>query len=143
SPDEFQRLQPWIRLADRLGAIVSQMGAARIEAIGIRYYGALADDPAAKVLASSVAAGVLRRILSGGVSMVNASTAARERGIEIIESRSSRPRHFTSLVSVKLHTSGGERAGLRGPAPRLRARRPRGVLHGAGPSAGFALLPNP
>jgi D-3-phosphoglycerate dehydrogenase len=108
SPDEFQRLQPWIRLADRLGAIVSQMGAARIEAIGIRYYGALADDPAAKVLASSVAAGVLRRILSGGVSMVNASTAARERGIEIIESRSSRPRHFTSLVSVKLHTSGGE-----------------------------------
>ena len=85
------------------------MGAARIEAIGIRYYGALADDPAAKVLASSVAAGVLRRILSGGVSMVNACTAARERGIEIIESRSSRPRHFTSLVSVKLHTSGGER----------------------------------
>jgi D-3-phosphoglycerate dehydrogenase len=109
SPDEFQRLQPWIRLADRLGAIVSQMGAARIEAIGIRYYGALADDPAAKVLANSVAAGVLRPILSGGVSMVNACTAARERGIEIVESRSSRPRHFTSLVSVKLHTSGGER----------------------------------
>ena len=109
SPDEFQRLRPWLRLADRLGAIASQMGPARIEAIGVRYYGALADDPAAKVLASSVAAGVLRPILSGGVSMVNACTAARERGIEIVESRSSRPRHFTSLVSVKLHTSAGER----------------------------------
>ena len=109
SPDAFHRLQPWIRLADRLGAIVSQMGAARIEAIGVRYYGALADDPAAKVLASSVAAGVLRPILSGGVSMVNASAAARERGIEIVESRSSRTRHFTSLLSVKLQTSTGER----------------------------------
>ena len=33
-PDELQRLQPWIRLADQLAAIVAQMGAARIEAIG-------------------------------------------------------------------------------------------------------------
>jgi D-3-phosphoglycerate dehydrogenase len=109
SGEEFQKLQPWVRLADRLGAIVGQMGAARIEAIGVRYYGALAENPATTALAASVAAGVLRRILSGGVSIVNAAAAARERGIEIVESRSSRPRHFTSLVSVKLHTSAGER----------------------------------
>ena len=32
-----------------------------------------------------------------------------ERGIDIVESRSSRSRHFTSLVSIKLHTSDGER----------------------------------
>jgi D-3-phosphoglycerate dehydrogenase / 2-oxoglutarate reductase len=108
-PDELQRLQPWIRLADRLATLVTQMGAARIEALGLRYYGALADTRAADVLASSAAAGVLRPILSGGVSIVNARAAARERGIEIIESRSTRPRHFTSLVSVKLHTSDGER----------------------------------
>ena len=109
APDVFQRLQPWIRLADRLGALVSQMGTARIEAIGIRYYGVLADSATSNVLASSVAAGVLRPILSGGVSLVNATAAARDRGIEIVESRSSRARHFTSLVSVKLHTSDGER----------------------------------
>jgi D-3-phosphoglycerate dehydrogenase len=61
------------------------------------------------VLAASAAAGVLRPILAGGVSIVNARAAARERGIEIIESRSTRPRHFTSLVSIKLHTSEGDR----------------------------------
>jgi D-3-phosphoglycerate dehydrogenase len=108
-PDELQRLQPWIRLADHLAAIVSQMGVARLEAIAVRYYGALADSRAADVLASSAAAGVLRPILSGGVSIVNARAVARERGIEIIESRSTRTRHFTSLVSLKLHTSDGER----------------------------------
>ena len=75
----------------------------------LRYYGALADSRAADILASSAAAGVLRPILSGGVSIVNARAAARERGIEIIESRSTRPRHYTSLVSLKLHTSDGER----------------------------------
>src|SRR5262245_43856262 len=108
-PDELQRLQPWVRLADHLATLLTQMGAARIQAIGLRYYGALAETRAAEVLAASAAAGVLRPILSGGVSMINARAVARERGIEIIESRSTRTRDFTSLVSVKLHTSDGER----------------------------------
>jgi D-3-phosphoglycerate dehydrogenase len=108
-PDEMQRLQPWIRLADRLGALVSQLGQARIEAIGVRCYGALLESRGVDVLASSAAAGALRPILSGGVSIVNARAAARERGIDIIESRSSRARHFTSLLSIKLHTDAGER----------------------------------
>ena len=109
-PDELQRLQPWIKLADALAVIVAQMGGAtRVDALGVRYYGALAESRAADVLGSSAAAGLLRPILSGGVSMVNARAAARERGIDIIETRSSRARHFTSLVSVKLHTSAGER----------------------------------
>jgi D-3-phosphoglycerate dehydrogenase len=108
-PEELQRLQPWIRLADNLATIVTQMGAARVETIALRYYGALADSRAAEILAASAAAGVLRPILSGGVSIVNARSAARERGIDIVESRSTRPRIFTSLVSLKLHTSDGER----------------------------------
>ena len=108
-PDELHRLQPWIRLADQLGALVSQMGTARIEALGVRYYGALVESRGVDILAASAAAGVLRPILSTGVSIVNARAAARERGIDIIESRSSRPRHFTSLLSIKLHTDVGER----------------------------------
>ncbi len=34
-PDQLQRLQPWILLADRLGGLVSQLGTARIEALGV------------------------------------------------------------------------------------------------------------
>jgi D-3-phosphoglycerate dehydrogenase len=108
-PEELQQLQPWIRLTDNLSTLLAQMGAARIDTIGLRYYGRLADSRALDVLAAGAAAGALRPILSGGVSIVNARSAARDRGIEIIESRSTRPRHFTSLVSVKLHTSDGER----------------------------------
>jgi D-3-phosphoglycerate dehydrogenase len=107
--DELQRLQPWLRLAESLAAVVSQMGPARVEQIAVRYYGSLADSRAAELLASSAAAGVLRPILSGGVSVVNARAAARERSIEITETRSTRPRNFASLVSLKLHTSDGER----------------------------------
>jgi D-3-phosphoglycerate dehydrogenase len=108
-PDELQRLQPWIRLSDQLGALASQMGTARIEALGVRYYGALVESRGVDVLAASAAAGVLRPILSGGVSIVNARAAALARGIDIVESRSSRSRHFTSLVSIKLTTDAGDR----------------------------------
>jgi D-3-phosphoglycerate dehydrogenase len=109
-PEELQRLQPWIRLVDLLGAMASQMGVARIEAISLRYYGALAESHATDLLASSAAAGVLRPILSDNeVSIVNARSVARQRGIDIVESRSARPRDFTSLVSLKVLTSGGER----------------------------------
>ncbi len=108
-PDELQRLQGWIRLADHLGGLVSQMGAARINALGVRYYGALVESGGVGVLAASAAAGILRPILSGGVSIVNGREAAQARGIDVIESRSSRARHYTSLLSIKLHTDAGER----------------------------------
>jgi len=108
-PDTLRRLQPWIRLADHLAAIVTQMRPARIHALGLRYYGALAENRAADVLAAGAAASMLRPILSGGVSIVNARAVARDRGIEILETRSSRARDFTSLLSIKLHTSDGER----------------------------------
>src|SRR3954471_755069 len=108
-PDELQRLQPWIRLSDQLGTLASQMGTARIEALGVRYYGALVENPGVDVLAASAAAGVLRPILSSGVSIVNARAAAIARGIDIVESRSSRSRHFPSLLSIKLTTDAGDR----------------------------------
>jgi len=109
NPEELQRLQPWIRLSDHLAGLVSQMGTARIEELGVRYYGALVESRGVDVIAASAAAGVLRPILSSGVSIVNARAAARARGIDIVESRSSRSRHFTSLLSIKLRTDAGER----------------------------------
>src|SRR5204863_7038933 len=100
-PEELQQLQPWIRLADQLGGLAAQMGTARIQALGVRYYGTLADGRAVGVLAASAAAGVLRPILSSGVSIVNARAAAEARGMDIIESRSSRARDYTALLSIK------------------------------------------
>ncbi len=85
------------------------MGTARIEALGVRYCGALTDGRAVGVLAASAAAGVLRPILSSGVSMINARAAARERGIDIVESRSSRARDYATLLTITLKTDRGER----------------------------------
>lgn len=108
SPEDFNRLRPWLEVAERLGSLVAQMGQARMTAIGVRYYGELAEGRI-DVLTRSVLVGVFTRIVSGGVTPVNAKDIAADRGIEVIESRSSRVRDYTSLLSVKLHTSAGER----------------------------------
>jgi D-3-phosphoglycerate dehydrogenase len=108
SLEEYKRIRPYLVLAERLGSIVAHLGEARIEAVGVRYYGELAAENG-QLLGSAVLVGLFGAMLSSGVTPVNARTVASQRGIELIESRSSRPRNFTSLISVKLQTSAGER----------------------------------
>ena len=102
SPEAYKRLGPYLTLARSLGVVVAQMGEARISAIGVRYYGDLAGEDN-QLLGSAVLEGVLSSILSGGVTPINARTIAADRGIELVESRSTRARNYTSLISVKLH----------------------------------------
>ncbi len=106
--EEYRRLRPFLLMAERLGTIVSQMGEARTHAVGLRYYGELAQARS-ELLGPAVLVGLFRPILSTAVTAVNARAIAASRGIEIVESRSSRGRDYTSLLSVKLHTDAGER----------------------------------
>ncbi len=105
--EEYGRLRPFIQLAERMGALVSQLAEGRTQSLGIRYYGPLVSEHA-QFIASAVVAGVLRPMLSSSVTVVNARAIAAERGIEVVESRSSRPRSFANMLSVKLQTTGGE-----------------------------------
>ena len=120
--EEFARVRPFLVLAERIGTLVSQIAEGRTRAIGIRYYGPLVSEHA-DLIASSVVVGVLRPMLSSNVTVVNARALAAERGIEVIESRSSRPRALANILSVKLHTTGGERwvegTVFEGESPRL------------------------
>ena len=106
--EDAKRLRPFMVLAERMGMLLSQVAAGRTHALGVRYYGDLLTAHG-QLLANSAIAGVLRPILSTAVTVVNARAVAAQRGIEIIESRSSRPRDFGNLLSLKLHTDEGER----------------------------------
>jgi D-3-phosphoglycerate dehydrogenase len=120
--DEFARVRPFMQLAERMGTLLSQTAPGRMHGVSIRYYGPLATAHA-DLLASAVVAGVLRPMLYESVTVVNARAVAEERGIEIVESRSSRVRDFANMLSVKLQTTGGERwiegTVFEGASPRL------------------------
>ena len=107
-PEEFARLQPFIALAERLGTFVAQMSDGGALSIGVRYYGELAEMRT-DMIVNAVLTGFFKPILSSAVTMVNARSVAAERGIEVVESRSTRTRDYTSLISVKLQTNAGER----------------------------------
>jgi D-3-phosphoglycerate dehydrogenase len=108
SAEEFNRLRPFLDLGERLGHFIAQMNEGRVKALGVRYYGDLAAGRT-DMIANSVLVGLFKPMLEAGVTPVNARNVAHERGIEIIESRSTRSRNYTSLLSVKLHTPDGER----------------------------------
>jgi D-3-phosphoglycerate dehydrogenase len=108
SPEEFKRLQPFVVLAERLGAFIAQMNEDRVREVSVRYYGELTRSRNG-VIVNAVLAGLLKPILSSGVTLVNARAVAAERGIEVTESLSTRPRNYTSLISLKLLTRQGER----------------------------------
>ena len=108
SAEEYKRLQPCVDLGERLGTFVAQMNDHRATAVSIRYYGTLAQSRN-DVVVNAVLAGIFKPILSSGVTLVNARRLAEDRGIEVIESRSERPRDYTSLISVQLHSAQGDR----------------------------------
>ena len=108
SPEEFRRLQPYVTLAERLGSLLAQIADERVEGVGVRYYGELAES-SHDMLVGAVLVGLFRPMLSSTVTLVNARAVAKQRGLEVIESHSSRARNFTSLISVKLYTNHGER----------------------------------
>jgi D-3-phosphoglycerate dehydrogenase len=108
SPEEFSRLHPFLELGERLGVFLAQMNHGRVKSLAVRYYGDLAIGRNDMVV-NAVLVGLFKPMLSSGVTPVNARAVAAERGIEVIESRSTRSRNYTSLLSVKLDTAEGER----------------------------------
>ena len=121
APEEFQRIKPFVKLAKQLGCLVGQMGEARIESISVRYYGDLAPGQH-PLVANAVLVGLFQAILSDTVTEVNARAVASERGIDLVESSSTRSREYRSVLSVVLTTSDGQRwveGTLAGDNPRL------------------------
>jgi len=109
SAEEFKRLQPFVALGEKLGAFLAQMNDTRAHELSVRYYGELANGRS-DMIANAVLVGLFRPIQITGVTLVNARTVATSRGLDVVESRSTRARNYTSLISVKLRTEAGDRS---------------------------------
>lgn len=104
--EEYRKLGPFITLGEKLGGFVSQISVGRMNQIGIRYYGEVVDANTT-LIANAIIVGILKPILYE-VNTINARTLLEQRGIELIETRSSRQRSYSNLISVRLRTDFGE-----------------------------------
>jgi D-3-phosphoglycerate dehydrogenase len=103
--DLLPKVQPYLSLAERLGAFAGQICEGGIEKINIEYRGEVAELATAPITIAALK-GLLSPILEETVNYVNAPAIAKERGIEVKESKISHAGDFSTLVILKVEAGG-------------------------------------
>jgi len=107
SPELLQVLGPYLTLCEKLGSLQAQLLADAPRELAIEYAGEVANYDV-KSLTLAVLRGLLNRVLdSNAVNYVNAPAIARERGIKIVESKTSQSKGFLNLVTVTINSGKG------------------------------------
>ena len=123
SHDEYVEMQPYIVLAERLGAFLAQASEATLEEISLRYSGHIAEWKT-DLIRNAAVKGILNQALDEKANLVNAASIAASRGLEIHEARKPKSSGGAGSVLSILTRSGSEEhlvkgAVLHGNTPRL------------------------
>lgn len=124
SAEEYAKMQPYIVLAERMGAFLAQVSEGRFEEISIRYSGHIAEWKT-DLIRNGAVKGILNQALEEKANLVNAATIASERGLRVLESHKGKASTggAGSVLSIFLKTSSEEHmvkgAVLHETAPRL------------------------
>jgi D-3-phosphoglycerate dehydrogenase len=105
-PEDVEFFQPYLGLLVMLGKLATQLADGHLRSAEISYRGEIAERNVT-VLTAAAVQGLLEPISDTPLNLVNAPLYAQQRGLEIVETRSSTPAHYTSLVRVTVHTREG------------------------------------
>jgi D-3-phosphoglycerate dehydrogenase len=108
SPAVAARIGPLLPAAQRFGQLAAALLPGPLTSVGVRVYGELAALPS-RPLADAILTGLFSGILAEGVSPVNVRAIAGQRGVEIVESQSSRAHDHVDVVSLKVWSGTTER----------------------------------
>ena len=94
-------LQPYLVLGEKLGGFLAQVIIGAPLEVQVEYSGEIVEYDVTPATAA-VLRGLLSPVLESPINYVNAPLIARERGIRVVESRSSRPSDFLNSVTVRV-----------------------------------------
>jgi D-3-phosphoglycerate dehydrogenase len=100
---ELQELRLYIDLARRLGLLHAQMDQGALRKAALHYRGEVAGKNT-RLLTAAFAAGLLETRLAENVNIVNAELLAQERGIELVEEKTSTKGDFSTLIRAVVET---------------------------------------
>jgi D-3-phosphoglycerate dehydrogenase len=104
SAEVLSKVGPFIALAEMLGAMHMQLASGGVEEVALEFSGDLAELETGPITVSFLK-GLFTPILKDAVNYVNAPLIAKERGIKVIESRSSQADDFTNLLKIRVKTT--------------------------------------
>ncbi len=100
-------IRPYLNLAEKLGKFEAQLVSGAIKEVIIEYSGEILNYNVAPITISLLK-GLLTPILNESVNYINAPLIARERGINVVEAKSSEVKDYTSMISVTIRTAQGD-----------------------------------
>ncbi|MEQ9619451.1 MAG: phosphoglycerate dehydrogenase [Deltaproteobacteria bacterium] len=103
----LKTMRPYLNLAEKLGSLQGQLCKGGVKEIHIEYDGEISELDTSPITVSALK-GFLTPMMDVVVSHVNAPVIAKERGIKVVEAKSSKTKDFTSLISMKVITEEGE-----------------------------------
>ncbi len=124
SAEEYAAMQPYIALAERMGAFLAQVSEGTIEEISLRYSGHIAEWKT-ELIRNAAIKGILNQALEEKANLVNAASIADQRGLRVHEAHKAKASAggAGSVLSIFLKSSAEEHlvkgAVLHGSAPRL------------------------
>lgn len=99
-PETYQTLRPWIILAEKIGLLYTQLFGGKLRTVTVRFGGEVAQYPLAS-LTVAMLKGLLQPVSGSPVNFVNAPTLARERGITVIESKTTETKDFSNFIEIE------------------------------------------
>lgn len=99
----YKVMEPYLILAERLGIFSSQLVDGRLSALNISYSGEIIQQDVTP-LTLALVKGVLTPILKETVNSINALSLAKERGIQISESKATKEQEFVTLIQLEIKT---------------------------------------
>ena len=97
-------IQPYLILAEKLGKFESQLASGGIREVIVEYSGEILNYNTAPITISLLK-GLLTPILNETVNYINAPIVAKERGIKVVETKSSEVKDYTSMITLTIKTS--------------------------------------
>ena len=104
SAELLTMIRPYLNLAEKLGKFEAQLVTGAVKEVIIEYNGEILKYNVAPVTISLLK-GLLAPILNESVNYINAPLVAKERGINVVEARSSEVKDYTSMISVTVKTA--------------------------------------
>jgi len=101
-----KQISPYLKLAEKLGTVVSRITEFPIKEVNIQYMGEIAAAET-KILTQGIVKSILQEQMEG-VNYVNAPVVAKSRAVKIKETKTAEGGDFASLLTITVKGEGGE-----------------------------------
>jgi len=99
----YKVIEPYLKLAEKMGSIQAQLVEGHIKKVKIKYVGDLLKYDLTPFTVS-IMKGILTPILQDTINFVNALVISKERGINVVETKTAEVQDFANLISVEIET---------------------------------------